>query len=257
MVTTLEKIRASKLDPQTEGLLMGFKKRSHYLLNSGIFTEEFCDGKTWFEYRLRAEQGLDSEFGRYVFQDQKPLLFKRSELTPARITRVAPETGIRDFGLDKSGEIINLYGRILPLICSPGEDRNSYGEATKIDVENALLLHERIFCTGMEVAASKLESEPDLIYLSGKVLRDRLTNPERERKVLNRARELAELYCLPNPNAIREVFEEIIKLTLDVEVEYISSVQRSGSVEQKPLRPVGWGQELRTHATRSQIGFGR
>jgi len=145
-----------KIDQMSERIVSGLKDRSRYPLSAGIFSEEFCNGKTWFEYRLLGEQCLDAEFGRYKFEDQHPLLFPKEDLPKPKMKRNPPKIGVAKVGIDVGNKVIELYKKILEKICQPGEDRNSYGEIAKLDVANVLALYERICGLGQEVAELKI-----------------------------------------------------------------------------------------------------
>jgi chorismate mutase len=214
-----------KLDQHTERIISGLRDRSRYPLNLKIFNEEFADGLTWFGYRLKKEQDLDSQFGRFEFEDQRPIMFKKSELMPSKVKRDETIVGLIPAEIDIGSKTIAIYKGILPQICKKGEQRSSYGETAKLDVNNILELHERICGIGPEVAQYKLEKDPTLLHIDFKEIRKRLRNKDRERDVMNLAEDIAIQYELDCD--IEKYFKKIIELTVEVEVNYIQQVQRN------------------------------
>ncbi|MEK6959289.1 MAG: hypothetical protein AABW59_04565, partial [archaeon] len=67
-----------KIDQLSEKIMSGLKTRSRLPLNEGTFSKEFSEGMTWFMYRLKKDQDLDSEFGRFLYYDQHTLVFEKS-----------------------------------------------------------------------------------------------------------------------------------------------------------------------------------
>jgi chorismate mutase len=219
MKIDLEEVRI-KLDQHAERIVSGLKDRSRSPLNKGTFEETFFQDQTWFEYRLLKEQSLDAEFGRYEFEDQHPLLISRLQLEKPKVRRDHPALGLVTTKIDNSRRIISMYRKVLGLICQQGEDRNSYGETTKLDVGNVLELDERIFL-GKAVAEAKLQSNPSLKYLEAEAIRTALINKTREQEVIEKARLLARRYSLAQEEVVADLFKEIIEVTLDLEVDYI------------------------------------
>lgn len=248
----LQEIRI-KLDQHAERIVSGLKDRSRYPLNAGTFREKFFDGKTWFEYRMLKEQNLDSEFGRYEFEDQEPIFVSRAELEKPRVRRDSPRIGLLPTNLDNSSKLVSMYQKFLCLICKEGEDIGSYGETTKIDVNNVLALHERIFL-GKEVAEVKLQSNPQLRYLEKESIRAQLINKQREQEVIDKSRAIAIRYELNPQDAIANLFRSIIESTLDLEETYILQARRIE--ESQPKNPIGGGQIPQSGNPKSGLGFG-
>jgi chorismate mutase len=242
-----------RLDQQTERIISGLKDRSRYLSNHGVFDKPFAEGLSWFGYRLREEQSLDSAFGRYDFEDQHPILFKKEALTQPKIRRARQEQQLIPVSIDFSLKIIQFYKELLNKICRQGEDPNTYGETVKLDVNNVLCLYERICGIGPYVAESKLRRDHSLAYVvDPEDIRVRLVHSRREEEVIEKAFQIAERYEMPNPESVRWVFRRIIDLTLDDEVAYIQAVQKK---EEKLRTPPGWGQEPRKEGNGSK-GWG-
>lgn len=221
MAIDLNDIRI-RLNQQTEKIISGFKDRSRYLLNNGIYTHQFYNGRTWFEHRLFRDQCTDSEFGRYEFDDQRPILFRKEDLTRPVVKRDHPKGDLISVDIQIGRKVVDLYRKVLPHICKSGEDVLSYGETAKTDSSNVLSLHERICGLGPFVAESKLQKDPSISFvLDVDELRARLVDLKREEEVIENAVSIAKSYGLPGAEIMRLLFRGIIDLTLEVEIRYI------------------------------------
>ena len=234
-----------KLDQMSERIVSGLKDRSRYVISNGVYSEEFFNGMSWFKYRLFREQSLDSEFGRYEFEDQHPLLFSKEQLAMPKIPRPHAELGIAHVSVDNGLNILTLYRETIAKICNAGEDPDNYGEIAKLDVNNVLTLYERISGYAAKVAEYKIEKEPRTLHFDPEFLRSYLTDEEREKQVIVYALKLAHKELLPNPEIMPDFFRTIINMTMDVEVDYILRAAEARR-NQIPRSPVGFGQTPRT-----------
>ncbi len=213
-----------RLDQMTEQIVSGLKNRSRFSLNEGTFTKEFAGGKTWFMYRLKAEQDIDSEFGRFLYPDQHPIVFDKKDLAKPIIFREVPKTILKQINIDYSEEIIRAYREVLSEICVHAESLAHYGEVVKMDVDNILLFNERILGAGEFVAQYKLASglKADSA-LDREKIREQIINPRREEEVVNAAIELAKRYGIKQFGTIGAFMKKIISITTEVEIDYIIS----------------------------------
>ncbi len=210
-----------KIDQLNEKLISGLKTRSRFPLNKTIYSKEFADGKTWIMYRLKKEQDLDSEFGRFLFYDQQPFAFKKEELEQAKIGE-PKNRGLEPIGVNLSEKIIALYQETISGLCKDEDDRSTYGEATKIDSENILTLNERTAAIGEQVAGYKITQDSSLLLLtSAEEIRLKLIYPEREEEVIAKMVAIAERYQIENIALIKEFARKLIQITLDSEVNFI------------------------------------
>jgi chorismate mutase len=210
-----------KIDQLNEKIISGLKTRTRYSLNKSIFEREFFDGLTWFEYRLKKEQDLDSEFGRFLYYDQQPFRFSKNELEQSKIKNIINK-GSKPIEIDLSKKIIELYRNTLKKICENIEDESTFGETTKLDVENILTLNERTVGIGEQVAAYKIHSDPILSKINDAVeLRKKLVKPEREKEVIEKTTKIAEKYGFDNVDFVKNFAKNIIDITLDAEVHFI------------------------------------
>lgn len=212
-----------KIDQINEKIISGLKQRSRYPVNQGIYSKDFIKGHTWFLYRLKKEQDIDSQFGRFLYSDQAPMFFKKEELDKPVTARKAPKiNGLTHIKIDKSKKILEAYREIIKKICNKKEDENYYGETAKLDVDNILAINERVLGLGEQVAEYKMESDPDILKEKDRTkIRAKLVIPQREKEVLDSAKEIAKKYGLGHEEDICKFIKEIIDITTDSEVEYI------------------------------------
>ena len=218
-----------KIDQMNEQIISGLKQRSRYPLNSGVYTKRFVDDKnsleknTWFLFRLKKEQDIDSQFGRFDYSDQAPMFFKKEELASPLRKRKAPKIeGLTSIPIDKSKEILKAYQKIIETICEKREEEDSYGETAKLDVSNILAINERVLGLGEMVAEYKIESNPQILKETNKSkIREMLVVLKREEEVILSAKEIAIRYGLTQADAIGEFMKRIIDITTDTEIEYI------------------------------------
>ena len=210
-----------KIDQLNQKIISGLKDRSRYPLNLGVFEKEFYSKMTWFEYRLKKEQDLDSEFGRFLYYDQQPFLFSKRELSPSKINDPINK-GLKPVELDLSKKILSLYKETLVNLCENKEDVSTYGETVKLDVENILTLNERNVGLGEQVAAYKISTEPNLLDLkTAKEVRQKLVKPQREVDVITKAANISEKYGIENIDFMKKFAKDLIEITLDAEVHFI------------------------------------
>jgi chorismate mutase len=216
-----------KLDNINEKLIAGLKTRSKYPLNMETFIEDFSENKSWVLYRLKKEQDIDSEYGRFLYNDQSPFIFTKSELSKSKIRAAASDSGVEQIHIDMSKKIFDLYKEMLYEICAPGEDRATYGETVKIDVENILTLNERTVGIGEQVAGYKMHSSPEILNITDpEKLRSLLVVPEREKEVIEKTARIAEKDGLVNIEQIKDFTQKIIDLTTEVEIKRILLTKR-------------------------------
>jgi len=215
----LENLRI-KIDQMNNKLLSLISTRINYSLNQETFSKEFFDGKSWFLYRLKKEQDLDSEFGRFLYNDQLPFIFKKEKLIGSKISKT-DNLRINPIEIDLSEKIIKLYKKLLQGLCETKEEINTYGETTKLDVEIILTINERTTAIGEHVSAFKLQSEPQLKNLSEEEVRNNLIKPEREVEVTENIIATAKKYGIKNETLMKEFAKDLIEITLDSEVAFI------------------------------------
>jgi hypothetical protein len=226
MVISLDELRI-KINQLNTSIISGIKDRSRYLLSEGIYTEEFKDGLSWFKYRLKQEQNLDAEFGRFLYPIQRPLVFSREELAKPLVGREVSEQD-NFFDLDLSEKIVSAYKELIKQICEEGEDKGSYGEITKLDVNNVLTLNERTVAFGEQVALYKIENDSELKKIKDKEkIKEKLVRKDRESEVIEVMKKKAQALEIENFGAIEEFSKKLINITLEAEIEYILLYQKN------------------------------
>jgi chorismate mutase len=210
-----------KIDQLNEKIISGLKTRSRFSLNKKTYSEKFSNNLSWIMYRLKKEQNLDSEFGRFLYYDQQPFVFSKNELNKSKIGGVKNK-GVAPIKIDLSKPIITLYKNTITDLCENKEEPETYGETTKIDVENMLTLNERTVALGEQVAAYKITTEPSLLKLkTKKEICNNLIKPEREKEVITKMNLIAKKYGVGNEKIISNFSKELIKITLNSEVNFI------------------------------------
>ena len=131
--------------------------------------------------------------------------------------------------IDMSKEIMTLYKKVLIELCPKGEQKETYGETTKLDVENILEINERILGLGEQVAYFKINQDPSLLDITSKEeIRGKLLVPARENEVIDKTVLLAQKHEISNIFAIKELTKKIIELTTVAEIEFIQKAQKNG-----------------------------
>ena len=218
-----------RLDQMNEKIISGLKIRSKYTCNLNTFDKKFSGNKSWILYRLKKEQDIDSEFGRYLYLDQAPFIYTKNQLAKPKITRKIVSKGIEPLRIDLSSKIIEVYKKVLTELCPVGENEETYGETTKLDVENILEINERILGLGEQVAYFKISHEPILLDITSREeIKSRLFAPEREKEVIEKTSLIAQKYEIANTPAVNEFTKKIIDLTTTAEIEFILKAQKNG-----------------------------
>jgi len=211
-----------RADYLTEQLILGLKNRSKFPINMQTFSEIFSDNKTWFLYRLKKEQDLDSEFGRYLYNQQSPFMFKKEELSKPLLKEIPLAEGFEGIGVDHSKQIVDLYKKMLYEICVNNDNRLTYGETTKLDVELVLILNERLINYGQQVAWTKVNTVSGLLKETDpQKIREIVTSKERELEVIKHASMLAQRHGLTNIESIKDFTKVLIDFTTQIEIETV------------------------------------
>jgi hypothetical protein len=221
-----------RADYLTEQLLLGLRNRSKFPLNLQTFSEIFFDNKTWFLYRLKKEQDIDAEFGRYLYNQQDPFLFKKEELSKPLLKEIITDAGFGGVALDHSKEIIDLYKKMLYEICANDSNRATYGETTKIDVNNVLLLNERLVSYGQQIAWTKINTISHLVKETDpEKIRELLVSKERELEVIKHATLMAQKHGLTNIESLKDFVRVLIDFTTRIEIETVLLVVKKSNLK--------------------------
>jgi chorismate mutase len=152
-------------------------------------------------------------------------------------------------------KIIDIYRKVPPKVCSQGDNPDEYNKVREIDAANIELLYLRVYETGREIAESKLETEPSLLYVTDeKTLRNILGDEKREQQVIDDAVGWAKESRLSNEQAIRGLFREIMDLTMDAEIGYFKEMQKKAP-KQENSKASAWGNTTPAKINRTGWGF--
>ena len=165
--------------------------------------------------------------------------------------------------LQLDDEIIRFYLSLVRKIAGPGDDLHNYGETAKIDVENVLLINERICGVGPQVARLKIEIDPSLLEISDKAELTRLLrNTAREDDIVKAAKKFTKRHRLLNDQVVDGAFRKIMELTVIAEVAYVLQVQTKiasdtqGVLKVKGFEYGGPGFATRKVKRRGAVGWG-
>ncbi len=216
--------RIDRLSDQIVGRL---KDRSYFPLNPPVYIVGGIEiagarDQTFLTHSLAGLERYHAALGRYSYPDQHPLL--DDVLPDAPVRREVATLAIPQSHLRLWDALLPYYQTLLPQICPPGDDVQSYGETVYVDADLLVRLHERIII-GRYVAHSKAERQPEILALLHRPadLRDALIDVAREAAVLAKAADLARKYEL-SPAAVQGLFRWVMDQTLTLEVRYLQQV---------------------------------
>ena len=231
----------SALIRQEETIIFALIERGQFKLNARIYERNAIpipdyDGD-FAGYLLQETERGHAKVRRYTSPEEEPFFDGLPEpLLPSQSNTPSP---IRQNNIRVNPKILALYRQhVLPIICSPGDDGH-YGSSAVCDVSCLQALSKRIHY-GKFIAEAKYQSEPDVYdemirNNDANAIRDRLTVPAVEARLLERVRQKAAAYGqdldgLPavsptvkiRPDALAAIYrDQIIPLTIDVEVDYL------------------------------------
>ncbi len=213
-----------RLDQMTDRIVSRLKDRSRFPLNEAVYRPDAVaiKGKSGISFLQHALQGLEayhSSLCRYDYPDQFPIF---SEAVPtAPVARIIGQPALPRLAISTRDDLLAFYQELLPRLCAPGDDPNSYGETVYIDSDLLELIHERIN-VGRYVAQVKLTQDPTIFDVVGDDagLEARLRDSLREDALVAAARAIAERYAL-DPDVTAYVFRWIIAETMLVEKAYV------------------------------------
>ncbi|HEX2173178.1 MAG TPA: chorismate mutase, partial [Dehalococcoidia bacterium] len=167
-----------------------------------------------------------ASLGRYDYPDQFPVF--SSHLPEAPVARTVGTPSLPRLQISIKDDLLSFYLReLLPRLCAPGNDADTYGETVYVDADLLQLIHERIN-VGRYVAQAKLDSSPAILGWAHDA--DRLVKelkvPEREEALIRAVRAVAGRYEL-DPDLAETVFRWIIDQTLRVEIVYLQQLGSS------------------------------
>ena len=221
-----------RLDQTSERIVSRLKDRSRLPLNMPVYTPGtvFIRGRpgiSLLQFAIEGMEAYHASLGRYEYKDQQPMFYETH--LKSEVARMNTDTRLSGMRIRLVDDILTFYQRLLPELCSDGEDPSTYGETVYIDADLLELIHERVNAMGRNIAQSKLESNPGIISSAKSAdasgLEALLRDPVREKDVIEKAKDVAERYGL-DTKITADVFKWIMGKTLEVEVAYLQGVAR-------------------------------
>ncbi len=211
------------LDILANEIIIALKKRTRFSSNAAVYEPGLVTarpGQSLLHYELAQIERCHAELGRYSFAAQDAY----SDVSDVQrvIAREAPASPVRSMPSGVGARIIEFYRQWVVRACPVGDNRNTYGETVTADVAALLAMMERVNL-GKLVAESKFLEMPDAFRETGgdrDQMLEFIVRKDREEKVLQLAANLAEHYDLEPARAV-EVFEFMIAVTVDIEVDYL------------------------------------
>ncbi len=211
------------LDILANEIVIGLKKRTRFQSNLSVYRPGLVISNPSYsllDYGLNKIEQCHAELGRYHFATQEPFSDVRN--IENAIKRTAPQSPVQKMQTGVGPRLIEFYIDWVKRSCPSGEDSNTYGETVTADVAVLLAIMERVNL-GKTVAESKLtelteqfiETKGDRDAMLGLIVRK-----DREAKVIELAEALANHYDL-QPELAVEVFQFMIGVTVDIEVDYL------------------------------------
>jgi chorismate mutase len=235
-------IIAAHLEGLEETLIHRFLDRAQFRRNAVAYEPNAsgfrgAGSESLFHIRLRYQEHMDAEFGRFLVPEERPY---HPQLPESRRAVNLAESPLRmpDYEcVNLTPEIVAAYLPWLDTLCVAGDD-GQYGSSVEHDVYAIQALSRRVHYGALYVAESKYRLAPaeflSLISANDReALVRRLTRPEVERRVLSRvAEKAAYLQARINRTVRTAVAPEVvvgffratvIPLTKEGEVRYLLS----------------------------------
>jgi chorismate mutase len=215
------------LDQMTDRIVSRLKDRSRFPFNQAVYRPDGVpirgkSGISFLQFALEGLESYHSSLGRYDFPDQYPLFSAPGP--DAVVTRTVSKPAIPRLAIATRDDLLAFYQTLLPRLCRPGDDPNTYGETVYADSDLLVLMNERVN-VGRYVAQVKADREPSIfddVADAGR-LESRLKDSARENALLATARGVAARYEL-DPRVVEDVFRWIVSETMLVEIEYLRQI---------------------------------
>ena len=230
-VTPLEALR-SRLGKMTERIIFRLQDRTGLPLNPPVYEPSAVpiSGRSSISFLEFAVQGLETyhaSLGRYEYPDQHPII--SAVLPPSLATRSLVEVQpLPHVEINLRDKLLPFYcDTVLPKLCEPSDNPDTYGETAFLDADVLELLNERINI-GRYVARTKVEDDPSIwqIVSNTNELIGKLKDPKQEERVMASVHASAERHGL-RADIAELVFRWVIERTIDVEIAYLQGIPQS------------------------------
>ncbi len=211
------------LDILANEIVIGLKKRTRFHANNKVYEPGLVltdPAISLLDYELAKIEQCHAELGRYAFATQDA--FSDVSRINNVINRTAPDSPVQKMASGVGERLIAFYRNWTSAACPEGEDSNTFGETVTADVSALLAIMERVNL-GKLVAESKLTEMPEAFADTKgdrQGMLDLIVRKDREGKVIELAEALASHYDLNKQYAV-EVFQFMIDVTVDIEVDYL------------------------------------
>lgn len=211
------------LDILANEIVIALKKRTRFLCNMPIYVPGLVIGQTsisLLEYELHSAEHQHAELGRYQFAAQEAFT-DVSQIAPI-IKRQPPNSAVRNIPSGVGQKILTFYQSWIKSACQKGTDETTFGETVTSDVNALLTIMERVNL-GKSVGESKYREQSAAFHdTEGNrdAMLELIVRKDRMNDVLKLARKLALHYEI-DADHVTNVFEFMMHLTIDIEVDYI------------------------------------
>ncbi|MDD5674266.1 MAG: hypothetical protein PHC61_08890 [Chitinivibrionales bacterium] len=236
---------AARLEGLEETIIYKLLDRAQFCLNariyepgkSGFLGEE---RRSLFEIRLRMQEQMDAQFGRFMVPEERPFT---GELPPSRRSVSLPDTGLRLEKYDVvnlCGPIMAAYRDLLRRLCPAGDD-GQYGSGVEHDVYALQAIGRRVHYGALYVGESKFRDDPGKFSAlvdknDSSALLAALTRQEVENAIIARVRVKAAAIQAQANKIVRQIIDPeiivafyrdaVIPLTKEGEVLYLKNRKR-------------------------------
>jgi chorismate mutase len=214
--------------------------RAQYKMNSVVYEHgksgfKGAGDKSLFELRLRSQERMDAQFGRYCVPEERAFTGRLPR--PHRKVDL-PDTGLRCDNINAinlTRELLAAYQDLLPRLCAGGTDGH-FGSSVEHDVYALQAISRRVHYGALYVAECKYRSSPDgyramidagdidalLSLLTRKDVEDAIVARVREKVADAQARINRRVRCVIDPDVVVRFYRDyIIPLTKKGEVAYL------------------------------------
>jgi len=248
MITTDLRIIAAHLEGLEESIIHRLIDRAQFAANHVAYERGhsgFSDNSTMslFEIRLKAQEEMDAEFGRFMVPEERP--FHRDLPPPQRRVDLPPSPldPHAISGVNRTPAIVAEYLDYIPVLSRSGDD-GQYGSSVEHDVLAIQAIGRRVHYGSLYVAEAKYRGDPGGIASATATaaagnrepLRDLITRADVEEAILRRIRDkVSYIQASLNPELRRRVDEEIvirlyqetiIPQTKEGEIDYLIARQK-------------------------------
>ena len=211
------------LDILANEIVIGLKRRLRFKTNAPVYEAGLVipyPAQTLLHYELSRVEQCHAEIGRYTYTTQDS--FTDVSAVDSILKRKAPQSPVHGMASGAGPRIIDFYLQWIDQHCKPGIESDTFGETVTADVPLLISIMERVNL-GKQVAESKFVELTDEFIATGgdrEAMLKLIVRRDREQKVIELARGLARHYDLKEAAAV-SVFEFMIELTVDIEVDYL------------------------------------